>query len=307
MSTMEMLFGQVTMASAFRVACPMIVAAMGGVFCHATGVFNIAYECLMLCGAFFAAYGSHISGSYLVGALFGMGIGALLSLVFGFFVYKLKANPMLVSSALNMSAWALTTLMLYSVFHVRGRVVSKTIINYPKIHMGFLERFPVLDYVINDNIWMVYFGYILVIVAYIVMYHTRFGLRCRGVGINPVAAQTAGVDVGRTRWAALLLMGIFSGLAGSYMPMSGLNTFNENMTSGVGFLVFAAILVGKSNPILTALTCFVFAYTDALSTVLTALEFPMQLVSMIPYATVVVTLFVVGLRSFTGKAKVSDT
>lgn len=304
MNTMEMLFGQVTMASAFRVTCPMIVAAMGGIFCNSAGVFNIAYECLMLCGAFFAAYGSHISGSYAVGALFAIGIGVLLSLAFGFFVYKLKADPMLVSTALNMSAWALTTLMLYTVFGVRGRVVSKTIINYPKIHIGFLDAFPTANYIMNDNIWLVYFGYFMVIVAYVVLYHTRFGLHCRGVGINPTAAETAGVNVSRIRWIALLIMGVFSGLAGSYMPMSGLNTFNENMTSGIGYLVFAAILVGKSNPLLTALTCFVFSYTDALSTVLTALDFPMQLVSMIPYVTVIVTLLMVGFKSFTGKPKV---
>lgn len=304
MSTLEMLFGHVTMASAFRVACPMIVAAMGGVFSHSAGVFNFAYECIMLCGAFFAAYGSHISGSYVVGGLFAAGVGMLLAAVFGFFVYKLKANAALVSSALNMSAWALTTLLLYTIFGVRGRVVSDTIINYPKIHFDFLDRFPTLSYILNDNIWMVYFAYILVIAAFVVMYHTSFGLRCRGVGINPAAAETVGVNVGRMRWTTLLIMGLFSGLAGSYMPMSGLSTFNENMTSGVGFLVWAAILVGKSNPVLTAITCFVFAYTDALSTVLTALEVPMQLVSMIPYATVIVTLFVVGLRSFTGKPRI---
>ena len=304
MNTLEMLFGHVTMASAFRVACPMIVAAMGGVFSHSAGVFNFAYECIMLCGAFFAAYGSHLSGSYVVGGLFAVCVGMLLATVFGFFVYKLNANAALVSSALNMSSWALTTLLLYSIFGVRGRVVSDTIINYPKIHIGFLDRFPTLSYIVNDNIWLVYFGYILVIVAYVVMYHTRFGLRCRGVGINATAAETVGVNVGRIRWASLLIMGFFSGLAGSYMPMSGLSTFNENMTSGVGFLVWAAVLVGKRNPLLTAVTCFVFAYTDALSTVLTALEVPMQLVSMIPYGTVVVTLFIVGLRSFSGKARV---
>lgn len=303
MNTLEMLFGHVTMASAFRVACPMIVAAMGGVFSHSAGVFNFAYECIMLCGAFFGAYGAHISGSCAIGGLFAVCVGMGLAAIFGFFVFHMKADAALVSSALNMSAWALTTMLLYTIFGVRGRVVSDTIINYPKIHIPFIDRFPTLDFIVNNNIWMVYFGYILVIVAYIVMYHTSFGLRCRGVGINPTAAETAGVNVTQVRWVTLLIMGFFAGLAGSYMPMSGLSTFNENMTSGIGFLVWAAILVGKSNPLLTAVTCFIFAYTDALSTVLTALQVPMQLVSMIPYLTVIVTLFIVGLRSFNGKAR----
>lgn len=304
MSTLEMLFGPITLASAIRVACPMILAAMGGVFCHTAGVFNFAYECFMLCGAFFAAYGSHISGSYVVGGLFAAGVGLLLAAVFGLFVFKLRANVMIVSVALNMSAWALTTLLLYTIFDMRGQVVSKTIINYPKLHLSFLDRLPTLSYILNNNIWMVYCAYIMAVVAFIIMYKTGFGLHCRGVGINPTAAQTAGVNVDRTRWQALLMMGGFSGLAGSYMPMSGLNTFSENMTSGCGYLVFAAILVGKGNPLLTALICFLFAYTDALSTVLTALKFPIQLVAMIPYAAVILTLFAVGVRSFRGKARV---
>lgn len=305
MNTVGMLFGSITMASAFRVACPLILAAMGGVFCHAAGIFNFAYECFMLCGAFFGAYGSHLFGSSLAGALFSMGIGALLGAVFALLVFHLHADVMIVSLALNMGAWALTTLMLHTVFGTRGQIVSKTIINYPKIHFALLDHFPLVSSILNDNIWMVYFAYLMIIAAALVMYRTSFGLRLRGVGINPAAAQTAGVSANRIRWGAMMLMGITSGLAGSYLPMSGLNTFSENMTSGRGYIVFAAILVGNGNPPLTALICFIFAYTDALSTVLTALKIPTQLVSMIPYLAVIVTLLFTKLRSFRGKARIA--
>lgn len=305
MNAIEVLFGTITLASAIRVACPMLIAAMGGIFCHSAGVFNFAYECFMLCGAFFAAYGAHISGSYVVGGLFAAAVGVLLALIFGVFVFKLKANAMIVSIALNMGAWALTTFLLSSIFGTRGQIVSKTIVNYPKIHIAFLDRLPKLSYVLNGNIWMVYFAYAMAFIAFFIMYKTRFGLRCRGIGMNPAAAQTVGVHVARTRWKALLMMGFFSGLAGSYMPMSGLSTFSENMTSGCGYLVFAAILVGNGNPLLTALICFIFAYTDAMSTVLTSLKFSTQLVAMIPYLAVIITLFIVGLRSFKGRAQVN--
>lgn len=305
MNTANMLFGSITMASAFRMACPLILAAMGGVFCHTAGTFNFAYECFMLCGAFFGAYGSHLFGSSLAGALFSMGIGAFLAALFALFVFHLHADVMIISLALNMGAWALTTLMLHTVFGTRGQIVSKTIINYPKLHFAFLDRFPLVSGIFNNNIWMVYFAYLMIVAAALVMYCTPFGLRLRGVGISPVAAQTAGVNVTRVRWSAMLLMGVTSGLAGSYLPMSGLNTFSENMTSGRGYIVFAAILVGNGNPLLTALICFIFAYTDALSTVLTALRFPTQLVSMIPYVAVIVTLLFAKLRSFRGRAQIA--
>ncbi len=299
-----MIFGKITLASAIRTACPLIIAASGGTFCHSAGIFNFAYECFMLSGAFFAAYGAHISGSYFIGGLFSVCIGVLLSFIFGFFVFKLKANPMIVSIALNMGAWALTTLLLFSVFGKRGVVVSKTIVNYPRIHIPFLEYVPVVNYILNDNIWMVYFAYIMTAIVFFIMYKTRFGLHCRGIGMNLEAAKTAGINVDKTRWKALIIMGFFAGLAGSYMPMSGLNTFSENMTSGIGFLVFAAILVGKGNPLATAIICFIFAYTDALSTVLTALEFPIQLVAIIPYVSVIITLFVVNIRYFKWRARI---
>ncbi len=304
MNVIGMIFGKITLASAIRTACPLIIAASGGCLCHSAGVFNFAYECFMLSGAFFAAYGAHISGNCVTGALCACSSGLILALIFGIFVFKLKANPMIVSVALNMGAWALTTLLLFSVFGQRGMVVSKTIVNYPKIHFFFLDSFPDVSYILNDNIWMVYFAYIMAAAAFFIMYKTKFGLHCRGAGINPQAAKTTGINIERLRWKALLIMGFFAGLAGSYMPMSGLNTFSENMTSGAGFLVFAAILVGKGNPLTTAMICFLFAYTDALSTVLTALEFPIQLVATIPYAAVILTLFVVGLRSFKAKARV---
>lgn len=305
MEVLNMLFGKITFASAVRVASPLVFSAMAGVFCHTSGVFNFAYECFLLCGAFFAAFGSYISGSYLVGALFATVSGLLLATVFGIFVFKLKANEFIVSIALNMSAWALTTLLLTVVWDTRGQIVSRDIINFPKIHLAFLEKFPAIDYMFNDNTWMSYAAFLSVIVAWVVMYRSRFGLHVRGVGINAPAAQTCGVNVMKTRWISLLLMGSVTGLAGSYFPMSGLNTFSENMTSGSGMLVFASILVGKGNPILTAFICFMFAYTDALSTVLTALHFPTQLVAMIPYITVIVTLFLMNVRHFNGKPQVN--
>lgn len=304
MDVLNMLFGKITMASAVRVASPLILSAMAGVFCHTSGVFNFAYECFMLCGAFFAAFGSYVSGSSLVGALCAALAGLFLSAVFGLFVFKLHANEFIVSIALNMSAWALTTLLLTIVWDTRGQIVSKEIINFPKIHFAFLEKIPVLDYILNDNTWMTWAAAFSVIAACVVMYKTGFGLHVRGAGINPVAAQTCGVNVPGTRWTTLLLMGGITGLAGSYFPLSGLNTFSENMTSGSGMLVFASILVGSGNPLFTAFICFMFAYTDALSTVLTALHFPTQLVAMIPYITVVVTLFVTNIRKFTGKPQI---
>ena len=298
-------FGMVTIASAFRTACPIIIAAMGGSFSQRTGTFNMAYECFMLCGAFFAAWGARHFASSWMGMLCAVAAGLLLALVFGLLVFVLDANPLVISIALNMGAWAMTTLLMQLSFGTRGYYIDKSIINYPVIHMPALENVKFLDVVINNNIGLVYFAYVLIVIGWIVMYKTPFGLRLRGVGINATAARTAGVNVNGTRWTTLIIMGVCTGLAGSYLPLSGLNMFSENMASGRGFLAFAAILVGKGNPFHVSMVAFLFAYTEALTTVLTAFELPTQLVLMLPYAAVVITLFIAGMKSFTGKPHIS--
>lgn len=299
-------FGTVTLAAAFRTACPLLLAGISGSFSTATGTFNIAFECFMLCGAFFGAYGSHLTSNPYMGGLMSLAVGLIMALLFGFFVFVLRANAMIVSVALNFGAWAITTLLLTSIFGSRGRVMGGSIVNYPIIHMGFLEKVPVLNAILNDNILLVYVSYLLVIVGYIVMYKTPFGLQLRGIGINPVGAETVGVHVQRIRWITLLIMGAFAGLAGSYLSIGGLALFSENMTSGRGFLAFAAILIGDNNPFKVFLACFLFAYTYALTAVFTAYDWPTQLVLTLPYVAVILALFLSGLRAFKGKPQIIE-
>lgn len=304
MNIFKILTDPMTLSATFRMASPLILAGVSGAFSRNTGTFNIAFECFMLTGAFFAAAGSYFFGSPYVGALLSMLVGLILAAVFGCFVFQLKANPMIISVALNSGAWALTTLLLSSIFGVRGRFLDPGIINYSPVHFAFLEKIPYLDKIFNDQLGIVYFAYVMAFVGYIVMYKTPFGLRLRGIGINPLAAQTAGVNIGFYRWTTLFIMGMFSGLAGSYMPLSGLSMFSENMTSGRGFLAFAAILVGKCNPLKVVLVCLLFAYADALTLTLTYYGLPTQILSALPYFAVIIVVFVSSLRTFKGTAEI---
>ena len=151
---------------------------------------------------------------------------------------------------------------------------------------------------------MVYFAYIFAVIGWVVMYKTPFGLRLRGVGINPEAAQTAGINVRQYRWVCLLIMGASMGMAGSYMPLCGMSLFSENMTRGRGFLCLTSILVGGGHPIKTALVAMLFAYSNSLTLVLSTFGFPTQILMMLPYVMVLVVLVSAGIKSFNGKAEV---
>lgn len=294
-----------TFAATLRLSCPLIIGAIGGCFNEKTSTGNIAYECFMLTGAFFGAYGSFLFGSPYYGSLLAMASGVVLAAIYGILVYHLNCNAMIVSIAYNSAAWALTTMLLTTVWGVRGTYVDPKIVSYPDLSIGLFEKSSILNALLNNNIILVYFAFFYAIIGYIIMYKTPFGLRLRGVGINPEASQAAGVSVLKYRWICLLIMGVSMGLAGSYMPLSGLSMFSENMTAGRGFLCLTAILVGGGNPFNTSLVSMLFAYAISLTLILSNYGIPTQLMNMLPYIMVLIVLFTSGLKSFRGKADLS--
>jgi simple sugar transport system permease protein len=295
----------VTFAAAIRLSCPLLIGSMGGCFNEKTSTGNLSYECFMLTGAFFGAYGSYLTGIPHMGSLLAMASGAVLAGLYGLLVFHFNCQAMIVSIAYNNAAWAFTTLLLTSIWGVRGNFTDPSIVGYKTLNWALLKKNPVLNILFNDNIGMVYFAFLYVALAFIVMYKTPFGLRLRGVGINPQAAQTAGINVRKYRWICLLIMGLSMGLAGSYMPLSGLSMFTENMTRGRGFLCLTAILVGKGDPWKTALVAILFAYTSSMTLVLSTYGLPTQIMNMTPYVVVLIMLFFTGLRHFKGSADIT--
>ncbi|MBU9736413.1 ABC transporter permease [Diplocloster agilis] len=287
----------VVFAGAVRIAAPLVIGSVGGCFTEKSGTFVLAYECFMLISAFFATWGSYVTGSAVLGALIAVMVSILVGILFGILVFRFQANGMIVSIALIYGAWAVTTLLLVSIFQVRGSFISPDIISFQTISIPFLNQVPVLNDVLNNKIGPVYLAFLLTGAAYVVMYKTPFGLRLRGVGMNATAAQTAGTNIRRYKWTALIIMCACCGLGGAIIPLSGVSMFTENMTSGRGFLCLAAVLVGGGNPIKTSIVAFLFAYTDALYLTLTSFGLPTQLLSCIPYVAVIFVLIVSKLRA----------
>ena len=295
-----------TFATGIRLACPLVIGSVGGCFNEKTGTGNLAYECVMLTGAFFGAYGSYISGNPIIGSLIAMLSGIVLAVIYGILVYHLRCNAMIVSIAYNNSGWALTTLLLTQIWGVRGNFTSPEIVSYKNVSIGAFKNIPVLDTLFNNNIAMVYLAFVIAGIGTVIMYKTPFGLRLRGVGLNPEAARTAGINVRKYKWISLLAMGACMGLAGSYMPLSGLSMFTENMTRGRGFLCLTSILVAKANPFKATLVALLFGYANGLTLVLSTYGYPTQIMTMLPYLMVLVVLVSVGIKQFKGKADIAE-
>ena len=298
MSLFQALFSASMFASALRLSTPLIFGSIGGCYTKKAGIFFIAYESLMLISAFFSAWGSYTFGNPYLGLLCGITSAIVVGIVFGILVLVFNANSLIVSIALNFGAWAITTQLLVSVFNKRGSYFDPAIINYPTLHFSFLEKSGILNTVLNNKIAIVYGAYLFIFISFIIIYKTAFGLRLRSIGINEVASTSAGVNVNTHKWASLLFLSVALGIAGSYLPLSGVSTFSENMSAGRGNVCIAAVLVGNGNPLLTGLVALVFAYCSAVGSTLTTFNIPTQLVQCIPYIFVILLFITNGVKNF---------
>ena len=303
---LSLLLGTVTLGATIRMATPVLFTAIGGCFTQKVGTFCIAFECFMLSAAFFAAWGSFLTASPLVGAVFAVLTGVFLALFYGLFVFHFHANAVIVSIAFNFGAWAGTTLLLTKIFGVRGYFFSPKIKGFSAVSLPLLSKMPYIREIINKQSILVYLAYILIPLSFVLMYKTAFGLRVRGIGKSEIAAKTVGISILRYRWLSLFLMGALSGLGGAYITLSGLNIFSENMTAGRGFLAFAAILVGDGNPLKVAPICLLFAYMDALNLELSSRGMPVQLLKMLPYFMVLLVLLFSRWKEFDGRARLQE-
>lgn len=285
----------IILSSAIRLTVPILLIAIGGSFGQKARVLNIGLESFTLISAFFAMYGSYLFESAWIGLLFGIISGLIASMVFALFVLYFKSNPIITGIALNLSAWGLTTFLLDLNFGVRGVFVDPRIKSFTVIEIPIIKDIPYFGDILSGYNIFVYFAFIMVFVMWFVMYKTSFGLRLRGVGIKEVAAQTVGVNTTRYKTIAILIGGVFAGIAGSFLSIGGASMFTENMSAGKGFLALAAIMVGDGNPFYVFLAAGVFGYTSALSVNLQALNIPSQIVLAVPYFITVLIMFVAAI------------
>ena len=266
--------------SALRLSTPLLLAALGGLYSERGGVINIALEALLLAGAFTAAVVTHFAGNPWLGLLAAIAAGAAVALVHGIACIRFRADQVVSGTAINIVFLGLPQLLAGAFFASTGAT--------PQLPKGqLLPNAPIV----------LAFG--LVPVTWYVLNRTRFGLRLRAVGENPEAADTAGVDVARVRYAGVVLSGVLAAIGGAYLSIGQASLFTRNMSAGRGFIALAALIFGKWRPVQTMLACLLFGAADALSIQMQGVSrIPVQFIQIIPY---VLTLVV--LAGFIGQSR----
>jgi general nucleoside transport system permease protein len=296
---MENIINLSLLASMIRLATPLILAALGGLYSERGGVINIALEGIMLAGAFTAAAVTVFTHNPWVGMLAAVAAGVLVAAIHAVASIEFRANQVVVGTAINIMFIGVPALVSGALFESTGSTPQlpreQTL---PDWNIPLIDRIPVLSQLLSGHKPIVYIALLAVPVSYYVLFRTRFGLRLRAVGENPEAADTAGVSVARMRYAGVLLSGVLAGLGGAYLSIGQNSLFTRNMTAGRGFIALAALIFGKWHPVGAFLACLLFGLADAISIRMQGVvNIPVQFIQIIPY---VLTLVV--LAGFIGRA-----
>jgi ABC-type uncharacterized transport system permease subunit len=281
------------LAATWRLATPLIYAAIGEIFAERAGVLNIGLEGMMLFGAFTGFAVASFTDDRGLGMLAAIAVGVLCGLLFAFFAVTVKANQIVVGAALNMVGLGLTGFLYRTLFTSTVQGIKA----YPPINIPVLSQIPVLSEVLFQHSILVYATVLLVPLASFLLYRTAFGLAVRSVGEHPRAADTVGINVAGIRYASCIIGGALASVGGAYLTMAHTNQFVEEIVSGRGFIALAVVVFGRWSPWGAFGASLLFGVFYALQLrlqAMTNLFIPYQFWQALPY--IATLLVLVGLR-----------
>jgi len=251
------------LAAMLRYATPLAFAAMGGIFSERSGVVNIGLEGMMLSGAFFGILGADKLNSWPLGLLCAALAGGTFALIHAFFAIHLRADQIVSGFAINFLALGVTGYLFIDIYGGEG--TPPDIPKIPNVHLGFLEDWYFIGPIMGQLNLMIWLAFLTIVAAWVVLFKTPIGLRLRAVGEHPRAADTLGISVFKVRYSAVTLSGVLAALGGAYLSIGFVNSFNQNMTAGRGFIALAAVIFGNWRPWGAAAAALLFGFSSALA------------------------------------------
>lgn len=296
--------------STVRLATPLLLACLAGLFSERSGIFDIGLEGKMLIAAFFSAAFASLTGSVWIGLLAGIASSMVLAGIHGLASITFRGNQLIAGVAINFLASGLTVLVAEDWFSQGGRTPALSgaerfsAIEWPLADVldGIPVVGPVYAELVSGHTLLVYVALLAVVVSWYVLFRTRFGLRLRAVGENPAAVDTAGISVVRLRFIAVAICGFLCGLAGAYLATGLAAGFVKEMSAGRGFIALAALIFAKWRPWPALWACLLFGFLEAAGNRYQNIDIagfilPVQFMQALPYI-----LTVVILAGFVGRA-----
>jgi ABC-type uncharacterized transport system permease subunit len=281
---------------ALLLSVPIIYGSMSGVLCERSGVVNIAIEGQLLAGAFASAVVASLTHSALFGFIVAPIAGILISLILATFAIKYAIDQIILGVVINVLVIGLTS-FLYKRLLIPYQQTWNTPPTISPISIPILGKIPIIGPIFFQQTIIVYLMYAVVAIVHIALFKTRWGLRVRAVGEHPMAADSVGIAVNRTRFKNVLWAGAVAGLGGSFFTLGAVGSFGKEMTAGKGFIALAALIFGRWSPLGAVAAGLLFGFADNLQSVLTIVgtPIPSQFMLMAPYvATIIAVTGLVG-------------
>jgi ABC-type uncharacterized transport system permease subunit len=299
------------LAATLRLATPLLLGCLAGLYSERSGIFDIGLEGKMLVGAFAAAAVSVLTGNVWFGLCAAIGASVVMAMIHGLASIAFKGNQIISGVAINFLADGITVVVSIAIFSLGGDTPPMPPGGrFLPIVWPFADQIrgvpivgPIYSDLLSGHNLLVYIAFLAVPITWWVLYRTRFGLRLRAVGENPKAVDTAGISVPRLRYQALIITGILCGIAGAYFSTAQGSGFHKEMTAGDGYIALAALIFAKWRPVPAMFATLLFGFLDALQIRLQGVPLPLigpipvQFIQALPYI-----LTCVLLAGFIGKA-----
>lgn len=277
------------LASGFRLATPYLFASLGETFGQKSGVLNLGVEGIMLLGAFAAFYTTFITENLWLGLLAAIIVGGIMGLAVAVINVTLKAEQGISGIGVYLFGLGMSELLFQKTL---GTV--ETVSGFNSVYIPFLSDIPIIGEIFFQQNLLVYIAYIMVPVSWFVLSKTTLGLKIRAIGENPEAADTLGVSVGGVRYFTAIFGGVMSGIAGASLSIALLNVFQQNLTSGLGFIAVALVYFGGWRPLGVLVGSLIFSMVNALQLWVQVLNIPIpsDIAVMMPYVLTILALVI---------------
>ncbi len=279
-----------------RAGTSLLFAVLGETISERAGVLNLGIEGIMIVGAFAGFATAYESGSLVLGLIAAMIAGALLSLIHAFLSVTVGANQVISGVALVAFGTGLANLL--------GRpYIGKLGPKFSRVAIPLLNKIPVIGKVLFDQDPMIYMSFILVIIIYLFLYKTKYGLQLRATGEDPQSADAMGVNVGKVRYLAVIIGGMLIGLGGAHLSLSYVAGWQDSLTAGRGWVAVALVIFSSWNPKRAFLACLIFGGIEGIQFRLqaTGIALPTYFLRMLPYISTILVMWFVHLSSGTKK------
>ncbi len=288
---MDLNFILTVVNSALRSTTPIMMAALASAICTRAGVFNVALEGQMLIGSFVGIAVNWFTHSTVLAVLAAVIAGGLVGVLVAILQVRFDAADVVIGTSVNLLVGALTSILLFVIFGVKGSFKNPALVPLPKVKLPVISQIPYLSTLFGNLSLLDYLAYVIAGVMFIYLFKTVSGYHMLSVGVKREAAESMGISALRLRIVSVIISGCLCGFGGVALSMGQVTLFTENMTAGRGFIGMAACNLGQNNPLLIVIASMFFGFCDTFASIMQN-QIPSQLTQSVPYISTILALIV---------------